>query len=397
MEKEQSKEKTNNSTVTNQPILKPQWIQVSAQMHDHAMTVAGIPAQKYYRDAKTFVETYREVADYYGLDIIRPSADIYNFEIEGMGGKMLYGENAMPTIDFRVPLIKEPEDLLRLKTPDFHKDGRLPFALECINLRKDGLGSFCGIFSMAVGMRSYPVLIKDMRKHPQFVHDLFNFIIDQVLIPFFQVQKDDCGVSAVQGADAWASIPLLSVSEMKEWVIPYNQKLATKAKQIGVTATSGAGDYCEEDPDKFNTEVVHGAFDIQMATRGGNFVTLGMGNWHEYPLKPVREYTEKYRAQGIKFAVRAGINARLLRDSPIERIVSTIKRYIETFARDHELSVWLANIPADTKAEHVHAAVAATHTFGKLPIADNLDNIKVITPERETFQEWKKEKSKGSI
>jgi hypothetical protein len=184
---------------------------------------------------------------------------------------------------------------------------------------------------------------------------------------------------------------------MKEWVVPYNQKLVTKAKQIGVVVTSGAGDYCEEDPDKFNTEVVHGAFDIQMATRGGNFVTLGMGNWHEYPLEPVREYTEKYRAQGIKFAVRAGVNARLLRDSPIERIVSTIKRYIETFGRDHELSVWLANIPADTKAAHVHTAVAATHTFGKLPIADNLDNIKFVIPERETFQEWKKEKSTGNI
>jgi uroporphyrinogen-III decarboxylase len=366
-------------------------------MHDHAMTVAGVPARKYYWDAKIFVETYQKVADYYGIDIARPSADIYNFEIEGMGGKMLYGENAMPTIDFRDPLIKEPGDLLKLKTPDFRKDGRLPFALECIKLRNDGLGSFCGIFSMAVGLRSYPVLIKDMRKRPQFVHDLFTFIIDQVLIPFFQAQKDDCGITAVQGADAWASIPLLSVNEMKEWVVPFNQQLVNKAKKIGVAVTSGAGDYCEEDPEKFNIDVIHGAFDVQMETRGGNFLTLGMGNWHEYPLEPVRQYTEKYRTQGIKFAIRAGINARLLRDGPVAKIVNTIRRYIETFGHDHELSIWLANIPADTQPDHVHAAVAATHTFGKFPIAANLNNVKFIPPKRETFEEWKDKNSRVTV
>ena len=98
------------------------WIPVSAQMHDHAMVVAGVPARKYYWDAKTFVQTYREVATYYGMDIIAPASDVYNFEIEAMGGKLVYSDNAMPTIDYRDPLIKKPEDLKKLKTPDFYKE-----------------------------------------------------------------------------------------------------------------------------------------------------------------------------------------------------------------------------------------------------------------------------------
>ena len=49
--------------------------------------------------------------------------------------KWFYGQDAMPTIDFRVPLVKSREDLKKLKTPDFHRDGRLPYALETYRTR----------------------------------------------------------------------------------------------------------------------------------------------------------------------------------------------------------------------------------------------------------------------
>jgi hypothetical protein len=53
----------------------------------------------------------------------------------------------------------------------------------------------------------------------------------------------------------------------------------------------------------------------------------------------------------------------------------------------------LANIPADTNPNHVHAAVAAIHTYGSKPIAKNLDEIEFEMPKRESFQEWKRSKS----
>jgi hypothetical protein len=74
----------------------------------------------------------------------------------------------------------------------------------------------------------------------------------------------------------------------------------------------------------------------------------------------------------------------------VDKIVDIIKRYIRTFAREHELSINLSNIPADTPSDHVHAAVAAIHTFGRKPIAENLDAIKFETPRREPFTEWKR-------
>ncbi|HEY87894.1 MAG TPA: hypothetical protein G4O06_07735, partial [Dehalococcoidia bacterium] len=157
------------------------WMTVSAQMHDHAKALIGIPAKKFYWDARTFVDAIAEVADYYQMDSFQAGADIYNFEVESLGAKMVYGENSMPTIDFREPLIKEPKDLLKLKTPDFYQDGRLSFALDCIKFGKEkkggaAVGLFCGPFSLAVGLRSYPALVKDMRKRPEFAHDLLTFV-----------------------------------------------------------------------------------------------------------------------------------------------------------------------------------------------------------------------------
>jgi hypothetical protein len=129
---------------------------------------------------------------------------------------------------------------------------------------------------------------------------------------------------------------------------------------------------------------------VQVASVGGNLaIFLAMGRWHEYPLEAVRNYTEKFRKEGKSVSVTAGINARLLRDGPIEKIVDNVKRFIDAFGRDHSLSIFLSNVPADTPSEHIHAAVAATHTYGKLPIADNLDDIELEIPTKKSFKEWR--------
>jgi len=370
------------------------WVPVRAAMFDYAMTLAQVPARKFYWDAKIFTETIKEVFDYYGFDTILTAADIYNHEVEALGAKLVYSDNAMPTIDSREPLVKEPKDLLMLKTPDFYHDGRLPYSLDCTKLRAQYFGVysgiFCGAISLAVGLRSYPLLIRDMRKQPSFAHELLTFVVDEVLVPFAKVQKEYCKVPRTVGADAWASVPNLSVKDLKEWAVPYNQRLRTKAKEFGIDAVTVSGEYCEERPDQFNAEVMKGCLDVQVDSMGAPTLSLIQGRWHEYPLEPVREYTAKYREQGTEVRVTAGVYARLLRDGPISEIVKTIKRFINTFARDHELTIHLANIPFDTPPDHVHAAVAAVHTFGRKPIADNLDEIEFKPPKRESFQEWRK-------
>ena len=84
------------------------------QIHDHAMTVARVPARKYYWDAELLVDTHLAVDRWYGFDSDTIVADAYNFEVEALGAKMIYSDNAMPTVDVSDPLIKEPADLDRI-------------------------------------------------------------------------------------------------------------------------------------------------------------------------------------------------------------------------------------------------------------------------------------------
>jgi uroporphyrinogen-III decarboxylase len=374
------------------------WIQVIAQMPDHVMTLTEEPTKKFYHDAKLFVESTADVSGYYQLDSCTIITDVYNLEIEAMGGKMIYGENSMPTIDFRDPLIKNPEDLRKLKKKevDWYNDGRLPYALECIDLslEYEGVaGTFCAPFSMAVGMRSYPALIKDMKKHPEFAHELLTFIVDDVLVPYIKVQNDYTDILMAFAPDAWASVPNLSVKDLKEWVVPYTERLREKCKKLGVMIMCSSGTYCEEQLDKFDAEVLHGCFDVGIACTGSPMIFLLYGPWQDYPLEPVRDYTAKLREENINVTITAGVNARLLRDGPVEKIVDTIKHFIDILGRDHNLSFFLDNIPADAPTDHIHAAVAAIHTYGRLPIADNLDDIEFKIPKLESFKEWKKKLS----
>jgi uroporphyrinogen-III decarboxylase len=368
---------------------------IGAQCHDHVMYLTKSPAKKFYSDFTFNFEMGELVGRYYNLDSPAGGHDIYDLEVEALGGKLIYGENSMPTIDFRDPLIKNPEDLkkLKMKEIDFHTAGRYPSLLKSGGLAQSEMAmvSFCSPFSLAVGLMGFPKLIKAMRKQPDFAHEVFKFIVDDILTSSIKAQNEATDALMGIGADAWACVPNLSPDEMKEWVVPYNQRLEKNAKKYGVLVMNVSGDYCEERIQKFDPKILHDSFDVEVASMGGTpAIFLGMGRWHEYPLEAVRDYTEKFRKEGIPVTVTAGINARLLRDGPIEKIVDTVKRYIDTFARDHNLSIFLMNVPYDTPSDHIHAAVAATHTYGKLPIADDLDAIKLELPKRESFEEWQK-------
>jgi hypothetical protein len=82
------------------------------------------------------------------------------------------------------------------------------------------------------------------------------------------------------------------------------------------------------------------------------------------------------------------VDATLLKNGPTEAIVERIKLYIDKLARDGHCMIHLNQIPADTPPEHIHAAVAACHAYGRLPIAENLDDVPFETPQRESFAEF---------
>lgn len=377
---------------------------VLAQMHDHAMRLAGVSPRKFYYDPRVCAFVGAAASAYYHFDSPAIAADIYNIEIEAMGGKMIYGE-AMPTIDFREPLVDKPSDLDKVKPPaDWFSAGRVRFIWEGAKLISEATGTksmtFCAPFSMAVGLRSYPRLIRDMKRDPAFAHELFTRITDVVLPSYLKAQAEYLGVAPgtmATGADAWAAYPNLSPEMVEEWVAPYAGRLLQNCMPFGIIGMpAGSGDYNEENLNKFDKQILWKTLDAQVKTMMGQpAIFLIMGRWHEYPLEPVVEWLDQWKAKGVRAVVTAGVNARLLRDGPVDAIVDNVKRFIKAFAYDHNLNLFLANIPADAPSQHVHAAVEAVHCYGQLPLAADLDAVEFHIPQRETFAEYLDQMSEG--
>jgi LmbE family N-acetylglucosaminyl deacetylase len=84
--------------------------------------------------------------------------------------------------------------------------------------------------------------------------------------------------------------------------------------------------------------------------------------------------------------------SKLLQDGPVEAIVERVKLYIDALARDARCMVHLNQIPAETPPDHIHAAVAACHAYGRFPIPEDLNDVHFELPKRESFAEFMRAK-----
>ena len=222
---------------------------LAPQIHDHAMTVAKVPARKYYYDAELLVNTELAVERWYGFDAPMITADNYNFELEALGAKMVYSDYGMPTVDTYQPLIKERADFDRLGELDPTK-GRIPVGVEIARLSAaKGLGLFanglfCAPFSFICGATGYPKAVRALRKDQAFARELFDYAENKAIFPYLKVQAK-AGVKQTIGADAWAAFPNPTPEMTAEWVVPSALRLKQRGKKelkMRVSAGAAAAD-----------------------------------------------------------------------------------------------------------------------------------------------------------
>jgi uroporphyrinogen-III decarboxylase len=367
------------------------------QIHDHAMTVARVPARRYYWDAELLVDTHLAVDRWYGFDSDTIVADAYNFEVEALGAKMIYSENAMPTVDVSDPLIKEPSDLDLIGPLDPTK-GRIPMAVEVGQLFQKKApgpfagGFFCSHWSLICQAMGYPKAVRALKRDKGFATALFDWVNDRVLFPYMQAFAR-AGVKNANGADAWAAFPDLTPDLVEEWVVPYAKKLGEQCKnelKMTVGAGAAAGDYCEEDPAKFDKAMMFKCWDAASKTFPLKLAYSAMGRTQDWDMTWLREYAEKRGKGGKKLPVLAALNGRFTRDSAPEQIVAKLAEWINTLGRDGGMLVFIGNVPADTPSVNIHTAVKATHTLGKYPIVADLAGIKITPPVFQPFDVWLK-------
>jgi uroporphyrinogen-III decarboxylase len=368
------------------------------QIHDHAMTVAQVPASRYYFEAELLVDVQVAVERWYGFDSYTIIPDAYNFEVEALGAKFVYSDHAMPTVDTSQPLIKTQADLDRLGPLDISK-GRIPMGVEVarlINEKASGplaVGFFCSPFSLICQAMGYPKAVRALRRDKVFAQELFDFAENQAILPYVKAQRE-VGVKRTIGADAWAAFPNLTPAMVEEWVVPSAQRLLERGKKdLGMTILAGqaACDYCEEDPAKFDKQIM---FECWSATRKIAFLDMAlsaMGRTQDWNMEWLQEYAVTHGKPGQKLLIYASLNGRFIRDSTPEQIVDKIREWIDIMGRDGRLLFFIGNVPADTPPVNVHTAVRAVHTLGNYPIAADLRSISIEPAEFQPFDEWMKD------
>jgi uroporphyrinogen-III decarboxylase len=357
-----------------------QHVAVGAQSNDHSAHLAGVSTHRFFTDADTFVRVQLLVTEYYELDVISNFWDVYNIEAEALGQKVVYHPGGIPDTDRTRPLIGMPSDLDRLSPPDPHRSGRMPWVLQINKKYLEMAGRldrvyFTAPFSLAVNIRGYENLVADMFERPKFAHRLFRFLCDDVLGPYLETMREEVDIPGLlmDGRDAWASPPMISLDMMDEYIVAYTERLRNNLGGNLITRGNW-GDAKSRDPERF--------FSQKCRCSPGALSVLDPDLYEVGPER-VKRYARQHN-----LSVAAGVDAILLKDGPIEAIAQRIKRYIDKMARDGRCMIHLNQIAAETPPEHVHAAVAACHTYGRLPVPENIDDVHFEIPKRERFSEF---------
>ena len=357
-------------------------IVIGAQINDHSAHLFGVPSDVFFTDADIFTQAQLLVTDYYRLDTLSNFWDVYNVEAEALGQKIVFYSSGLPDIDRTQLLLSQPSDLDRLHPPDPYTSGRMPWIHRVNKNFLEATGKldrayFTAPFSLAANIRGYESLVEDMLMRPAFAHRLFKFLCDEVLVPHIEVMREKAGIPdlLMDGRDAWASPPMITLDMMDEYVVNYTNRLRDKVGGNLITRGNW-GDAKSRDIERF--------FFQKTRCSPGSLSVLDP-DLHELGPDRVREYAHQHN-----LFVTAGVDAALLHDGPAEAIVERIKVYIKNFAAEGRCMIHLNQIPYDTPSEHVHAAVAACHAYGRFPISENLDGIQIEVPEREDFSEFRK-------
>lgn len=157
--------------------------------------ILGFDLKQYYHDPLTYAIAHLEMKIFHAKHF---SDDTYiekNFRLliaTTLEGSMLgvpfgYTDEGHPWLDYQHPPLKEISDLKNIPQPDFYHSGEMPQLIQFYEnitewLDEDFMIKFpdwiMGPFGVAAELRGFDKLLMDLILEPQFVDDLFVFIVN---------------------------------------------------------------------------------------------------------------------------------------------------------------------------------------------------------------------------
>lgn len=335
----------------------PDRVPVVTQMHEFAMQELGVPAREFYTTPEILAAGTLEIQEKYGIDVPVLDYDVYNIEAEALGQEIKYSDQDMPDVDRSKPLIRDHDDLKKIKTPDFSADGRFAHVVEMNRIFRRLIGGaeitvrFCAPFSLAANIRGLETLLMDMYTDPDFVRSLFDRIVEEVLAPWvLHLKKEFPAVRSISGDDASGSLPIVSPDIIRDWNIPYVLRLRALCGPE-VYVPNWVGEKYLKDPEEML------AYKLQ--------VCPGFVEGQDPDVEELEPALYKNFAQKKDVPLILGVGAAFMVMSTPEQVRERVRHYIEVGGRDGRFALLLCNLGATTPPENVRAAVDAVQEYGR--------------------------------
>ena len=333
----------------------PDRVPVFAQMHEFAMQELGVNANEFFTNPDLLVGGYLSVLEKFKLDVPTVDYDVYNIEAEAIGQTVIYSEHDMPDVDRSDPLIKNDNDLKKIKKPNFASDGRMATIVEANHRFCEWVGetpalNFCAPFSLAANIRGIEQLLMDILMKPDFARELFNRITDELLAPWILYLKETfSGAKSICGNDATSSLPIVNIGILRDWIVPYVLRLREICGPE-VYVPNWVGECQLKNPEEMFALKLQ-ACPHFLEGQDPDVAELGPTIYKNYAVKN-------------KVPLILGVGAGFLALSTPQDIAERVKNYIEVGGENGGFCLYLCNVGATTPAENIKAAVDAVHKYG---------------------------------
>ena len=351
--------------------------------------LCGVPYDYVLKNPVAMAETTLLVQEYLDVDSIIANMDIYNFEAEAMGAKVRFYPDHCADIDRSDYFIKQPDDLKKIKFGGIDT-GRFRYLIEYCEVYKkytgmDTFPMFSAPWTLAGNLYGIDNLVCDKIEDPEFVTDLLIKIVDDYSVPMLKaLAKEIPGFHQISFADAFASIPVVSIEIVKKFIRPSLERVLRKIDMPGITM---------QDTAFFGTSKLYGQdrkdFEDFIIWSNAMFFCIDPDTTILTPEYARKVATEK----GVP--LMAGIAATQIESGSIEETVNKIKHFCLAGKNGPTpLFFFFNNLPPHTPVSKLLAATRAVRIYGA-PGAD--ENTPFEMPEVTSFKDFLKKKMENNV
>lgn len=209
---------------------------------------------------------------------------------------------------------------------------------------------FCAPFSFAANIRGIEPLILDMFTDLEFARELFSRVTEQIIAPWIRYQqKYFPQATGIAGSDATASIPIVSPNVIREWVVPYIERLRELCDPR-LYVPNWVGEASLSNP----TEML----DLKLAV-SGNLIEGQDPDVEKLGPELYLQYAQEHDV-----ALILGVGASFLALAKASEVYERVKHYVEVGKQHDRFALYLCNLGATTPPENVEAAIEAVRTYG---------------------------------